>query len=110
MDSIKQGDSIPLAGAIRVFEGPTEVTMTIDFSSWSVTFGMRQSRGDYFYNTTIPVAADGVFAHEVPSSETLAMEANQAVLYDIRIRDDLGTIVSTQTQEVLVLPPIAGVP
>ena len=110
MKSIKPGDSIPLAGAITVFEGDVDITSALDLSTWSLSFGLRQVHGPYFYTADIPIEPDGIFSHEVSSDETLGLTVNSSLFYDMRIRDELGTVVSTDTFELLVQPAVSGVP
>lgn len=110
MDSIKQGDTIPVAGAIEVLEDDVDVTGDINFSLWAATFAITQLRGSYEYAVDIEIEADGAFTHEVPSASTLTMPPGAVMRYDLRIKDESGAVVSSRTMEFIVNAAIAGVP
>lgn len=107
---VKQGDTIPVVGAIQVLEDGIDVTEDVDFSLWGVSFAIREFNGEYEYEVQLPLQPDGTFSDEVSSAETATMPVTTALIYDIRIRDESDVVVSTRTGGISVVPPVAGVP
>jgi hypothetical protein len=110
VDTIKQGDTIPISGAMTIVEDGVDVTAAEDFSLWSAECHFRERGGAWSYDTNLALASDGTFVDEVPSNQTALVTAGATVEYDIRVRDGSDVVWSSVTRLLLVTRAVSGVP
>lgn len=110
MDSIKQGDTLPVAGVITVEENGVDVTDAQNFALWAVGFEFRSLRPAWEHSLDIAIEADGSFYAELPSELTMTIPANVAVEYDMRVRDQDGNVASSRTETIFVYEAISELP
>lgn len=114
-DEIKQGDTLPVSGRLVIEEDGVDISDTIDFSLWSIECNVTRfkdpSGTPYRYDLDIQLTnPGGVFADEVPSSETLGWVVNSIYQLDIRVRDENGQVRSSPTYQVKCVAAVSGVP
>jgi hypothetical protein len=114
METIKQGDSLPITGRIEIRELNEdtgfyeEITDTIDFSTWDLSCQVKDKTGTVI--VTVPlVFIDGgpVFSEFV---DTAAWVVGSVYRIDVRFRDELMHVNSSATREVKVIEAISVLP
>ena len=117
METIKQGDTLPISGRIEIREYNEatkfydEITDTIDFSMWSISCEVKDKVGAVVATVVLEFIDDGpAFSSSVPSSETLTWTVGDKYRIDIRFKDDTDAVNSTATREVKVIEAISVLP
>lgn len=114
METIKQGDSLPITGRVEIRELNEdtgfyeEITDTIDFSTWELSCQVKDKAGALV--ATVPlVFIDGgpLFSEFV---DTAAWAVGNVYRIDVRFRDELAHVNSTATREVKVIEAISVLP
>lgn len=108
MDYFKQGDTIPISGEIKVFDDATEITQDQNFALWAIS--CKGKAKNWSHDVPLVIDAEGLFAGELSSAVTATIPAGQTVRFDIRIKDDAGVVISSQTKTLQILAPVSGVP
>lgn len=114
METIKQGDSLPISGRIEVREWDEatgyyiEITDGIDFSTWEISCQVKDKLGAVVVTVPLVFIDDGpVFSQFV---DTQSWVVGDVYKVDIRFRDELTHVNSTATRDIKVLSAISVLP
>lgn len=113
---IKPGDTIPLNGRFTVEEWDednneyVDRTDTVDFTSWSIEAQVKDLAGNLVGNFNPVILPGGVYTGSLTSAVTADFEPNTRYRYDVRFRDDEGTVRSSKTGTIEVSEAMSETP
>lgn len=114
METIKQGDSLPISGRIEIREYNEEtlfydeITDTIDFSTWEIYCQVRDKNNTLVVDVPLAFIDDGPAFSEFVDTSAWVIEDTYQI--DVRFQDELTHVNSTATRYVKVLRPVTVLP